>query len=121
MWGWQPAPDPLPSPCHPDTLPWHTHCCPPPLGASGHRGVCSPPALGEHGGRSPCCHSRRGGCKGDSPGLGGFAAALWTAGPGMGSADPRLSEMSLEVLASPGEMWNELGSDPFQGRRTTQG
>lgn len=39
----------------------------------------------------------------------------------MGSSDPTLSEMSLEVLASPEEMWNELGSDTFQGRRPTQG
>lgn len=32
------CPDPLPSRCHPDMLPWHTHCCPPPLGAWGTAG-----------------------------------------------------------------------------------
>lgn len=36
-----------------------------------------------------------GSCKGASPGLGGFATALWAPGPGMGSSDPKLSAMSL--------------------------
>lgn len=120
MWGWQPARPHCP-PCATQTrCPGTLSLLPPTLGClekgQGTTGFvhllpCPVTAWWE----VPLLSQQAGGAaRGPAPGWGSFAAALWAEDLAWAHLTPNPLRGVWEVLATPGEMWNELGPDPSQ-------
>lgn len=119
VWGWQPALTHCPPRATQTRCPGMLSLLPPTFGCLETRGLftsCPGKARWEVPLLSPLA---RVAARGPAPSWG--ALQLHCGQQDLAHPTPNPLRWVWEALAAPGEMWNELGSDPFQGRRTTPG